>query len=183
MVVPSSDLAQNNARLPDKSLHEMLQVALDWIVALSPGESAHNRLVRRCLLWQQTLSVRFCGRTLSARLFMDSTECKRGGISPRSRINPTLACTGALVSVYCTKEADHDLQSAGYGKCEEAGVVKRGEVRRIATALKVVEEVQEEVQEVKDEWEDEEVEGNGGLKVEEIRSSCDDHEMTHTSQP
>ena len=26
--------------------------------------------------------------------------------------------------------------------------------------------------------EDEEVEGNGGLKVEEIRSSCDDHEMT-----
>ena len=46
-------------------------------------------------------------------------------------------------------------------------VVKRvhllsGEVRRVATALKVVEEMQE----VKDEWEDEEVEGNGGLKVE-----------------
>ena len=36
---------------------------------------------------------------------------------------------------------------------------------RNATALKVVEEVQEKVQEVKDE-----VEGNGGLKVEEIRS-------------
>ena len=40
--------------------------------------------------------------------------------------------------------------------CEEVGVVKRvhllsGEVRRVATALKIVEEVQEEVQEVKDE--------------------------------
>ena len=40
--------------------------------------------------------------------------------------------------------------------CEEVGVVKRvhllaGEVRRVATALKVVEEVQEEVQGVKDE--------------------------------
>ena len=40
--------------------------------------------------------------------------------------------------------------------CEEVGVVKRvhvlsGEVRSVATALKVVEEVQEEVQEVKDE--------------------------------
>ena len=45
-----------------------------------------------------------------------------------------------------------------------------------------MEEVQEAVQEVKDEWEDEEVEGNGGLKVEEIRSSCDDHEMTRTSE-
>ena len=71
--------------------------------------------------------------------------------------------------------------------CEEVGVVEgvhllSGEVRRIATALKVVEEVQEEVQEIKDEWEDEEVEGNGGLKVEEIRSSCDDHEMTRTSE-
>ena len=71
--------------------------------------------------------------------------------------------------------------------CEEVGVVKRvhllsSEVRRGATALKVVEEVQEEVQEVKDEWEDEEVEGNGGLKVEEIRSSCDDHEKTRTSE-
>ena len=71
--------------------------------------------------------------------------------------------------------------------CEEVGVVKSvhlrsGEVRRVATALKVVEEVREEVQEIKDEWEDEEVEGNGGLKVEEIRSSCDDHEMTGTSE-
>ena len=37
-------------------------------------------------------------------------------------------------------------------------------MHRLATALKVVEEVQEEVQEIKDEWEDEEVEGNGGLK-------------------
>ena len=42
--------------------------------------------------------------------------------------------------------------------------------------------MQEEVQEIGDEWEDEEVEGNGGLKVEEIRSSCDDHEMTRTSE-
>ena len=57
-----------------------------------------------------------------------------------------------------------------------------GEVRSVTTALKVVEEVQEEVQEVKDEWEEEEVEGNGGLKVEEIRSSCDDHEMTRISE-
>ena len=32
------------------------------------------------------------------------------------------------------------------------------------------------MQEVLDEWEDEEVEVYGGLKVEEIRSSCDDHE-------
>ena len=44
-----------------------------------------------------------------------------------------------------------------------------------------MEEVQEEVQEIKDEREEEEVQGNGGLKVEEIRSSCDDHEMTRTS--
>ena len=34
--------------------------------------------------------------------------------------------------------------------------------------------MQEEVQEVKDEWKDEEDEENGGLKVEEIRSSCMD---------
>ena len=45
---------------------------------------------------------------------------------------------------------------------DEVGVVKRvhllsGEVRRVATALMVVEEVQEEVQDVEDEWEDEEV--------------------------
>ena len=37
-----------------------------------------------------------------------------------------------------------------------------------------MEEIQEEVQNVKDEWEDEEVEGNGGLKIERTRSSCDD---------
>ena len=60
--------------------------------------------------------------------------------------------------------------------CEEARVVKRvhlllGGVRSVANALKVVEEVQEEVQEIKDELEDEEVEENGGLKVEEKRSS------------
>ena len=67
--------------------------------------------------------------------------------------------------------------------CEEEGVVRRvhllsSEVRRVATALKVVEEVQEEVQEVKDDLEDEEVERNGGLKVEgEPHNSCVD-EMT-----
>ena len=43
-----------------------------------------------------------------------------------------------------------------WSKCEEVGVVKRvhtllGGVHRLATALKVVEEVQEEVQEIKDE--------------------------------
>ena len=70
-----------------------------------------------------------------------------------------------------------------HSPCEEVGVVKRvhllsGEVCRVASALKVVEEVQEEVQEVKDEREDEEVEGNGGLKVEgEPHTSCVD-EMT-----
>ena len=42
--------------------------------------------------------------------------------------------------------------------------------------------MQEEVQEAEDEWRDEEDEENGGLKVEEIRSSCDDHEMTRTSE-
>ena len=64
--------------------------------------------------------------------------------------------------------------------CEGVGVVKRvhtllGGVHRIATVLKEVEEVREEVQEIKDELEDEEVEENGGLKVEEKRSS---HEWT-----
>ena len=59
---------------------------------------------------------------------------------------------------------------------EGVGVVKRvhtllGGVRKLATALKEVEEVREEVQEIKDECEDEEVEENGGLKVEEKRSS------------
>ena len=51
-------------------------------------------------------------------------------------------------------------------------------MHRLATALKEVEEVREEVQEKKDEWEDEEVEENGGLKVEgEPHTSCMD-EMT-----
>ena len=51
-------------------------------------------------------------------------------------------------------------------------------MHRLATALKVVEELHEEVQEIKDEWEDEEVEGNGGLKVEgEPYTACVD-EMT-----
>ena len=44
-------------------------------------------------------------------------------------------------------------------------------MHRFATNLKEVEEVREDVQEIKDEWEDEEVEENGGLKVEEKRSS------------
>ena len=72
-----------------------------------------------------------------------------------------------------------DLRSS----CEGVGVVKRvhtflGGVHRLATALKVAEEVREEVQETNDEWEDEEVEGNGGLKVEEEpHTSCMD-EMT-----
>ena len=81
------------------------------------------------------------------------------------------------------------LEVVGVGliTCEEVGVVKRihtlvGGVHRYSTALKVEEEVQEEVQEMKDAWEDEEVEGNGELKVKEIRSSCDDHEMTRTSE-
>ena len=71
--------------------------------------------------------------------------------------------------------------------CEEVGVVKRvrlfsGEVRRVATALKVVEEVKKEVQRAKDEWNDEEVEGNGGLKVEgEPHTSCVD-EMTRAHE-
>ena len=60
--------------------------------------------------------------------------------------------------------------------CGEVGVVNRvhtlfGGVHRLATALKEVEEVQEGMQEIKDEWEDQEDEGNGGLKVEEKRSS------------
>ena len=66
------------------------------------------------------------------------------------------------------------LEVVGLGliTCEEVGVVKRvhllsGDVRGVATALTVVEEVLEEVREVKDEWDDEEVKENGGLKVEE----------------
>ena len=74
------------------------------------------------------------------------------------------------------------LEVVGVGliTCEGVGLVKRvhtlsGGVHRLATALKVVEEVQEEVQEIKDEWEDEDVEGNGGLKVEgEPYTSCVD---------
>ena len=77
-------------------------------------------------------------------------------------------CVGLDVSLL-------EIVGIGLITCEEVGVVKRvhllsSEVRRVATALMVVEEVQEEVQEVKDEWEDEEVKENGGLKVEEIRS-------------
>ena len=89
-------------------------------------------------------------------------------------------CVGLDVSLL-------EVLNIGLITCEEEGVVKRVhlppcEVRSVAKALKVVEEVQEEVQEFKDEWKDEEVEENGGLKVEEIRSSCDDHEMTRTSE-
>ena len=68
-------------------------------------------------------------------------------------------CVGLDVSLL-------EVVGVGLITCEEVGVIKRvhllsGEVRRVATALKEVEDVQEEVQEVKDEWEDEEVEGNG----------------------
>ena len=63
------------------------------------------------------------------------------------------------------------LEVVGLGliTCEEVGVVKRvhllsGEVRSVTTNPR------------------EEVGWNGGLKVEEIRSSCDDHEMTRTSE-
>ena len=82
-------------------------------------------------------------------------------------------CVGLDVSLL-------EVVGVGLMTCEEAGVAKRvhallGGVHRLATALK---EEQEEVQEVKDEWEDEEVEGNGGLKVEgEPHTSCVD-EMT-----
>ena len=67
--------------------------------------------------------------------------------------------------------------------CEEIRFVKRvhllsGEVCKVATTLKVVEEVQEEMQEVKDEWEDEEVERNGGLNVEREPHSSSVDEMT-----
>ena len=51
----------------------------------------------------------------------------------------------------------HEVVVLGLITCEEVGVVTRvhllsGEVRRVATALKVVEEVQEEMLEVKNEW-------------------------------
>ena len=57
----------------------------------------------------------------------------------------------------------------------EVGVVQgvqllSDEVRSVTTALKEVEEVLEEMQEIKDGWENKEVEGNGRLKLEEIRS-------------
>ena len=80
-------------------------------------------------------------------------------------------CVGLDISL-------HEIGVLGLITCKEVGVVKRvhllsGEVRRVATALKVVEEVQEEAQEVKDEREEEEAEGNGGLKVEgEPHTSC-----------
>ena len=86
------------------------------------------------------------------------------------------SCVGLDVSLL-------EVVGVGLTTCDEVGVVKRvhtlsGGVPRLGTALKVVEEVLEEVQEIKDEWEDEEVEGNGGLKVEgEPHTSCMD-EMT-----
>ena len=59
-------------------------------------------------------------------------------------------CVGLDVSLL-------EVVGAGLIACEEVGVVKgvhllSGEVRTVATALKVVEEVQEEVPEVEDEW-------------------------------
>ena len=69
------------------------------------------------------------------------------------------------------------LQIVGVGltTCEGVRVVNRvhtlfGGVH-LATALTEVEEVREEVREIRDECEDEEVEENGGFKVEEKRSS------------
>ena len=60
--------------------------------------------------------------------------------------------------------------------CEGVRLVKRvhnlfGGVHKLATALKEVEEVREEVQETKDKCGDQEDEENGGLEVEEKRSS------------
>ena len=84
-------------------------------------------------------------------------------------------CVGFDVSLF-------EVVGVGLFNCQEVGVVKRvdtllGGGHRLAAALKVVEEVQED----EDESQDEEVERNGGLKVE-IRLSCDDHEMTRTSK-
>ena len=78
-------------------------------------------------------------------------------------------CAGLEVSLL-------EVIGVGLITCEGVGVVKRvhtlfGGVHKLATAPKEVEEVQEEVQEIRDEWEDEEVEENGGQKVEEKRSS------------
>ena len=58
-------------------------------------------------------------------------------------------CVGLDVSLL-------EVVDVGLITCEEVGVVKRvhtlfGGVHRLATALKVVEEVQEEVKEIKDE--------------------------------
>ena len=84
--------------------------------------------------------------------------------SPRARRhrNPhprgTLAGKLWVVQGLCVGLDVSLLEVVGVGliTCEEVGVVKRvhllsSEVRRVATALKVVEEVQEEVQEFKDE--------------------------------
>ena len=59
-----------------------------------------------------------------------------------------------MVSVFFTRSI---RGSSAFILCEEVGVVKRvhtllGGVHRVATALKVVEEVQEEMQEVENEW-------------------------------
>ena len=85
-------------------------------------------------------------------------------------------CVGLNVSLL-------EVVGVGLITCEGVGVVKRvhtlfGGVHKLASTLKVVEEVQDEVRQVKDECEDEEEDGNGGLKVEgEPHTSCVD-EMT-----
>ena len=89
-------------------------------------------------------------------------------------------CVGLDVSLL-------EVEVFGRITCEEVGVVNgvhllSGEVRTVTAALKVVEEVQEEVQGKECEREDEEVERNERLKVEKIRTSCDDHEMMRTSE-
>ena len=53
-------------------------------------------------------------------------------------------------------------------------ILSLGGMRKLATALKEVEEAREEMQEKRDEREVEEIEENGRLKVDEIRSSCMD---------
>ena len=78
-------------------------------------------------------------------------------------------CVGLDVSLF-------EVVGVGLITCVGVGVVKRvhtffGGVHRLATALKEVEEMREEVQELNDEWEDEEVEENGGFKVEGKHSS------------
>ena len=78
-------------------------------------------------------------------------------------------CVGLDVSLL-------EVVGVGLITCEGVRFVKRvhtlfGGVHKLATALKEVEGVQEEAQEIKDEWEDQEDEENGGLKVEEKRSS------------